>query len=298
MALASLESARFVLDVNGLDGLKRAASRNPEAQVEAAARQFEAMFLGQMLETMRDAGIQSDLCNSKRLRFYQSLFDQQLSLHLAGKGVGLADMLVRQLSGEPRSLAGTPALSAEQIARLRPDAVVPNAEPAPTAITAAQAPADGVGIRDRFVERFDAAARAAARQSGIPARLILAQAALESGWGRHQIPADGQGGSSHNLFGIKAGAGWEGPVAHTLTHEYREGLRVAVREPFRAYGSYAEAFTDHARLIGESPRYAPVREAATPHQAARALQECGYATDPHYADKLIAIMARLPESAK
>ncbi len=143
-----------------------------------------------------------------------------------------------------------------------------------------------------FREQLAAPAQAASRKTGVPAELILAQAALETGWGRHQIlTADGR--NSHNLFGIKAGSRWNGPTTEIVTHEVIDGERVRIRDRFRVYPSFEAAFTDYARLIGTHPRYAGVGTAPSPAQAARALQAGGYATDPHYADKLIAIMDNL-----
>ncbi|NLC20531.1 MAG: flagellar assembly peptidoglycan hydrolase FlgJ [Halomonadaceae bacterium] len=144
----------------------------------------------------------------------------------------------------------------------------------------------------RFLDRLTAPARAASRQTGVPAELILAQAALETGWGRHEI-ATATGGNSHNLFGIKAGRSWSGPTTDIVTHEYIDGQRTRVVDSFRVYGSFEEAFTDYARLIGNNPRYAAVTTAGSAEQAARALQSGGYATDPAYADKLIAVMNRM-----
>ncbi|HEY9112438.1 MAG TPA: flagellar assembly peptidoglycan hydrolase FlgJ [Rhodanobacteraceae bacterium] len=339
MAVGSLDAARFALDVKGLDGLQRAAAKDPQAQLREAARQFEAVFLGQMLKSMREAGYKSGLMDNRQIEFYQSLFDQQLSENLAGKGTGLAEMLVRQLSpkhaptqpaadaaaaarlatiphGTPGSLEGVPAVAAgsddagshhagliaaiaaqiraaEAAAKLGlPNGSAAAASPA-AASTASDASGDGDGnVYTRFVNRFVGAARAAARMSGVPARLILAQAALETGWGRHEMTAD-SGAKSHNLFGIKAGAGWDGATANNMTHEFADGREVGVRETFRAYGSYLESFIDHAKLLGNSARYAAVRSAGSPEQAAQALQDCGYATDPRYAEKLVAIMQQI-----
>lgn len=143
-----------------------------------------------------------------------------------------------------------------------------------------------------FVSRIAAPARAAARASGVPAELIIAQAALETGWGQRRIPA-ADGRDSHNLFGIKAGAEWKGAVSEVRTHEYIDGKRQVQTARFRVYPSYEQAFTDYARLIARSPRYAEVRSAPDAHAAARALQQGGYATDPAYADKLGAILDRI-----
>jgi len=344
MAVGSLDTARFALDVKGLDGLKRAAMKDPQAQLKEAAKQFEAVFLGQMLKSMRDAGFKSDLTDNRQIQFYQSLLDQQLSQNMAGKGTGIAEMLVRQLShnkatppqpagdaamamriaaiprGTPRSLEGMPAIAATNddsdghqddgmiaavVAQIRAAeaSAKPVARPAPANAEGVSAPAaassadnasdNGEGnVYTRFVNRFVGAARAAAQMSGVPARLILAQAALETGWGRHEMTAD-SGAKSHNLFGIKADGSWDGATANNMTHEYVDGRKVGVREAFRAYGSYIESFVDHAKLLGNSARYAAVRQAGSPEQAAQALQDCGYATDPRYADKLISIMQQI-----
>ena len=143
-----------------------------------------------------------------------------------------------------------------------------------------------------FVDKLKEPARAASRQTGVPAELILAQAALETGWGRHEI-ANADGRNSHNLFGIKAGSRWQGPTTEVATHEYLNGKRTRVNDTFRVYGSFEESFTDYARLISDNPRYAGVVTAGSAEQAARSLQAGGYATDPAYADKLIAVMGTL-----
>ncbi|WP_104201963.1 flagellar assembly peptidoglycan hydrolase FlgJ [Billgrantia saliphila] len=142
---------------------------------------------------------------------------------------------------------------------------------------------------ERFMKRLEAPAQAASRRTGVPAELILAQAALETGWGRREIPT-ADGGNSYNLFGIKAGSRWDGKTTDVTTHEYINGQRTRIVDTFRAYESYEEAFTDYARLIGNNPRYAAVTTAGSAEQAARALQAGGYATDPAYADKLVAVM--------
>ncbi|WP_447527336.1 flagellar assembly peptidoglycan hydrolase FlgJ [Vreelandella sp. TE19] len=141
----------------------------------------------------------------------------------------------------------------------------------------------------RFMATLSEPAQAASRASGVPAELILAQAALETGWGRHEI-ATHEGRNSHNLFGIKAGSHWKGNTTDITTHEYLNGQRTQMVDTFRVYDSFEHAFTDYANLIGKNPRYAGVVEAQNAEQAARELQRGGYATDPRYADKLVAIM--------
>nr|WP_297457500.1 flagellar assembly peptidoglycan hydrolase FlgJ [uncultured Halomonas sp.] len=145
---------------------------------------------------------------------------------------------------------------------------------------------------ERFVARLEGPAQAASRTTGVPAELILAQAALETGWGKHEIPT-ADGNDSHNLFGIKAGSQWRGETTDIVTTEYIDGVMRKQVDSFRVYDSFEDAFTDYARLIGDNPRYTGVVSAASPHEAAHALQAGGYATDPAYADKLIAVMATL-----
>ena len=143
-----------------------------------------------------------------------------------------------------------------------------------------------------FLRELRGPAQAASRSTGVPAELILAQAALETGWGRHEIPT-ADGNNSYNLFGIKAGNQWQGETTDITTTEYVDGRAVKIVDRFRVYDDFEAAFTDYARLIGDNPRYAGVVTASNADNAARALQAGGYATDPAYADKLIAIMDTL-----
>jgi flagellar protein FlgJ len=132
----------------------------------------------------------------------------------------------------------------------------------------------------------------ASRDSGVPAQLMLGQAALESGWGRREIRLP-DGSNSYNLFGIKAGRDWTGKVAEITTTEYNNGIASKQGGKFRAYASYAEAFTDYAHLLRDNPRYANVLQGLGADGAAHALQDAGYATDPDYADKLVRVMNRI-----
>ncbi|MBF5054025.1 peptidoglycan hydrolase [Alcanivorax venustensis ISO4] len=310
---------QFALDVQGLDRLKHSAARDPQKQLRSAAEQFEALFLHRMIKSMRDATPRSELTDSSQMRFYQSLFDQQMSQHMAGRGLGLADQLVAQLSGkgtsadaaraatgtspldaiprgEPRRLPGVEAAAGDPAAgdpaagdpAAGDTAAVARTEPPRPPLLSAANPATPTD----FVHQLSEPAREASRRTGMPAPLILAQAALETGWGRREIPTS-EGGNSHNLFGIKAGADWKGPTTEVVTHEYINGQRTRVVDRFRVYDSYAEAFEDHGRLISDNPRYAPVLDAADANQAAQALQNGGYATDPAYADKLVALMDQI-----
>ena len=141
-----------------------------------------------------------------------------------------------------------------------------------------------------FVREHQQAAQAAQDQTGIPAAFMVAQAAHETGWGTHAIRT-ASGANSHNLFGIKAGPGWTGPVAQVATTEYVNGQAHAVTATFRAYDSDAASFKDYAQMMARSPRYAQVATASTTAQGfAQGLQRAGYATDPAYAAKLTQVI--------
>jgi flagellar protein FlgJ len=193
----------------------------------------------------------------------------------SGRGIGLADMLIRQLSqGGHGSQAAAAAAAAD----------------AAGAVGSARGPvpvADEQTRRD-FVDRMMPLAEAAARELGVSPRSVIAQAALETGWGTSQ-PADATGGS-HNYFGIKAGQGWQGERVSADTTEFRGGVAGTERAQFRAYGSVAENMNDYVRLLGSSPRYAAALNTGDDVRAfATALQRGGYATDPGYADKIVAV---------
>lgn len=322
MGLGSNIDGQFALDMQGLQRLKHTARQDPGGGAGEAAKQFEALFIQMMMKSMRDAMPTSGLIDSKQTDFYQSLLDQQWSQTLANRGIGLADKLVAELEGrgfippEADSRAadleslvagiprGTPRVLTDAIQPEAADdkvtmpeqfldelmAIPVGASKGSEAGHSPQVARDELPVHVRnFLERLEAPAQAASRATGVPAELILAQAALETGWGRHEIPTR-DGGNSHNLFGIKAGSRWQGETTEITTHEVIGGQRQRIRDDFRVYGSFEEAFTDYARLIGENPRYASVTTAGSAKQAARALQQGGYATDPAYANKLIAVM--------
>ncbi|KXS39129.1 MAG: flagellar protein FlgJ [Halomonadaceae bacterium T82-2] len=313
--------SQFALDLQGLQRLKHTARQNPQEGLKSAAKDFEAIFLRMMLKSMREATPQSGLLDSQQARFYTEMLDKQWAQELSGKGFGLAEKLVDQLQNSGMvpggERAGEPLIAG--IPRGTPRVLKSDASMAATASTArghgfldaldAQAASRAASRSGAsaaspesqdtrpahvasFVDTLRGPAQAAARQTGVPAELILAQAALETGWGRYEIPT-AEGGNSHNLFGIKAGSQWRGETTDIVTTEYVDGRPEQRVDRFRVYDDYQAAFTDYARLIGDNPRYAGVVTATSGDQAARALQTGGYATDPHYADKLIAVMRSL-----
>ena len=270
-------------DVRGLEALRGQAARDPKAAVKQAAKQFEALFMNELMKSMRattmasqdDAGSGGGMGGVGR-----EMLDQQYAQQLAGLPGGLHEAITRQLE--------------------RQMGLTPGPIPATGSANNTVAPLDGRATRvpqkgaAGFVEQHQAAARSAEATTGIPATFMIAQAAHETGWGRKEIRHT-DGSPSYNLFGIKAGAAWKGPVAEVTTTEYINGQPQKMVARFRAYASYADSFADYARLMQESPRYAGIasRAASGGLQGqggaaafAQGLQRAGYATDPAYAEKL------------
>ncbi|HJV54196.1 MAG TPA: flagellar assembly peptidoglycan hydrolase FlgJ, partial [Noviherbaspirillum sp.] len=248
-------SENLAIDAKGLDSLRRSAhEKSPEA-LKTAAKQFEALFMNMIMKSMREATPQDGIFDNEQSRMYTSMLDTQLSQNLSGKGLGLADMLVRQLSstlnGQEESASGSyhqaASAQARQYTAWQPADL---ASPADATRTNGAQPAHV----QAFQERLAAHAEAASRETGIPARFMLGQAALETGWGRKEIRA-ADGSNSYNLFNIKAGNGWKGRVVEAVTTEYVDGTPQKRVEKFRAYDSYADSFRDYARLLRSNPRY-------------------------------------------
>ena len=261
-------------DAQSLDKLRYEAKQSPDKALKVAAQQFEMVFLNMMLKTMREATPQDGVMDSEQTKMFTGMLDQQLAQEMSTRGVGLADVMVRQLSRTLPNAAAAPVTS--------------NVNSVPSAYNA--------DTQQSFVDRLQPHAQAASRTTGIPAHLILGQAALESGWGKREIKmADGS--SSFNLFGVKAGKGWNGKVAEITTTEYANGVAHKQTERFRAYGSYTEAFQDYAKLLSDNPRYAAVMGQEGAQGFAQELQKAGYATDPNYADKLVKVISSVSARA-
>ena len=303
-----------VFDVNSLNALKQKVKQsdgNDAESIKASAQQFEALFMQMVLKSMRAATPHEGLMDNEPTRMYESLLDQQLSQVLSskGKGMGLAAMLEKQFAqqpGIPQPFDGplplnppTPSFRLPDEHRSIPfaDDAMPNFIPLDSVKTTAAvgapptaaAPAGGADKKPsssrEFVDRVWPAAVEASRQTGIPPKFMVAQAALETGWGKSE-PRRADGKPSFNIFGINAGPDWKGPVAESTTIEFVNGVAQKQVKRFRAYESYEESMKDYANLLSNSPRYANVVGTQDAAQFARGLQRAGYATDPMYASKL------------
>ncbi len=283
-------SNQLAIDTQNLGALRGRASRDPEGAVKEAAKQFETLFMQEVMKRMRAASLDNGLMDNEMSKLGTDMLDQQYAQAMSGIPGGLSAAIERQLAGgvrrasgdNPLSITGSKSSSAEPLPELAKKNVPQHAA--------------------RFIQRHDDAAKAVSSESGIPAHFMLAQAAHETGWGRSEIK-NKDGSSANNLFGIKAGPGWTGKVAEVTTTEYENGVARKVTAKFRAYDSPEASFRDYAQLITGNRRYAAAvgalqqtqnaaspADASTAQRFARHLQAAGYATDPEYANKLTRVI--------
>ncbi|MEY4753104.1 MAG: hypothetical protein RJA44_779 [Pseudomonadota bacterium] len=309
---STLPSQSLAASTSALDGLRASAQKDPKGALREASRQFEALFMQQLLKSMRATSLSSGMLDNSGTELGTEMLDQQYARQLTGQPGGLADAIMRQLerqigtsatsaggsttgSTSTGSISGATAASRSAGRTLYPHRPVHATAPlaqSTVGLTAANLPQASQQAL-QFVRQNEVAAQKVAEQSGIPASFMLAQAAHETGWGRKQI-SQADGTPSHNLFGIKADSNWKGAVVEASTVEVIGGVAQRVKARFRAYSSPEEAFRDYARLIGNSPRYQGVMQTAIRAGSAgndgrtfaQGLQRAGYATDPNYADKL------------
>ncbi|MFT3930417.1 MAG: flagellar assembly peptidoglycan hydrolase FlgJ [Spongiibacteraceae bacterium] len=330
---ASVDTAQIYTDLNGVQQLKAQGKTDKAGALKNIAHQFEAMMVQMMMKSMREANAvfaEGDMTSSSDEKFYQDMFDNQLSLSLSkGRGFGIAEALMRQLQGrfaDANSTKGTdattinttvPARGSDSIMQQVKSLVetvsnqtqTANENPRMTAAiedamhalfatvsdAAADTNANGAtvaldGTPANFIESLRPLARKAASMLGVDADVLLSQSALETGWGQKVLQCS-DGSSSFNFFNIKAGDDWHGDVVKVPTIEYQNGVAVREWASFRVYGSPEESFADYARLISENPRYQRALECAeNPRAYMSALANAGYATDPAYAQKVLAVL--------
>ena len=279
-------SNALAADARSLSTLKLEAGKNTPEAIKEAAKQFESLFMRELIKSMREATMKSGMMDSPGGDLGTDLLDQQFAVQMSGQPGGLSDLIAAQLS---RQMGGAEAATDEAFKKSAAKTTSALSRASSLAAYGAQAAAaapPAITSQGNFVQRHAAAAAAAERSSGIPSGYMLGQAGHETGWGKFEIKQAG-GAPSFNLFGIKAGAGWTGKVAEITTTEYANGVAKKTVAKFRAYDSYEDSFKDYARLITTTPRYAQASQQLGSSQAfAAGLQKAGYATDPNYAAKL------------
>ncbi len=280
-------------DFHGLSQLKAdVRSDTSDESIEQVARQFESIFTQMMLKSMRDATTSTDggLFDNDQSKMYREMFDKQIALSMSeGRGIGLKEMLIRQLGGGNNE----PATNDDGGLALNPlPARMPSSNGATVSspVQNIEYRAERIASPREFVETMRPEAERAAARLGVSAEVLISQSALETGWGRAIIQAP-NGDNSHNLFGIKADARWQGERVAVPTIEYENGIARKEIQMFRAYDSYADSFDDYANFILSNPRYENALSVASiPEQYVTGLQQTGYATDPEYASKINRIM--------
>ena len=317
-------------DFSGFESMRKAARDNSPEAVHAVAKQLEGIFLNMMLSSMREANqlfTEDSLFSSKDVRFYQQMLDQQLSVSLSeGKGMGLADEITKQLSNissrryDPGKAADRPEQSLvpeqmsleryrvtavpvvevkqEYLQKTQPSKELISPDSNSATLTIASIPTQNFTplSPQGFVEKIAPYAKQSAAALGVPVESIVAQAALETGWGRYLMKHE-NGNPTYNFFGIKADKHWPGEKVNVNTLEYRNGVAAEETAAFRSYSSPGEAFQDYSNFLSDKPRYqqalASFAEQNDPQSWGYHLQRAGYATDPNYGKKIAAIVSRL-----
>ena len=295
--MLKIQDTDVYTDFSGLAKLKTEARQNSPEALTKVASQFESIFLNMVLKSMRQAKLADGIMDSDQSKFFQDMYDQQLAVHLsASPGIGLADLIVKQLS--PKQSDDVEKMGVEDYLKhsiqrrlqIQPEKSQTVLKSQRTPLSAAVNKQQNLSPKQQFVEQLLPYAKQAAQQIGVDESVLIAQAALETGWGKAVIKHE-DGRSSFNLFNIKAGRGWQGAKVDKVSLEYRDGVARKQKSAFRAYQSYQESFMDYARFIKQNPRYGQaLKQAGDAEQYMHELQKAGYATDPGYAKKVLRIL--------
>lgn len=297
--MLNVQNADVYTDFNGLAKLKNDARNNTPEAIKEVAKQFESVFLNMVMKSMRQAKLSDGILDSDQSEFYQDMYDQQLAVHLSGEpGIGLADLIAKQLSpkkDESREKMGVEDYLNRSV--ITPNRVVKSTKQTTShdhvikkIVTDIKIPVDQpITSKEQFVNQLLPYAELAAADLGVDAKVLLSQAALETGWGRSVIKKS-DGDSTFNLFNIKADKSWRREQVKQATLEFADGIGRKEMAAFRSYDSYQDSFNDYVHFIKNNPRYGnAIKMTANPGQYMHELQQAGYATDPNYAAKVMQI---------
>ncbi|MEE9494047.1 MAG: flagellar assembly peptidoglycan hydrolase FlgJ [Gammaproteobacteria bacterium] len=278
---------------HALPSVSATATQDPEALREVA-EQFEGLFLQMMLKSMRNASLGDGLLDSTHSKTYQDLYDKEIATEISkGQGLGLADVLVQQLS-RMQSVDSDAASGAliQLDTKATDEAIIKTGSASPFVQSGETQQADwSPDSPEKFIKDLWPHARDAARKLGTSPEVLIAQSALETGWGKSMIQ-QADGNNSFNFFGIKANTAWQGDRAVSQTLEFENGAMQQRRDSFRAYTSVKESFDDYVHFLQQNPRYHQVLQSGgNTDRYIQSLQDAGYATDPEYASKIQRIIS-------
>jgi len=272
--MLDVTASKAYTDFSQFAEMRLKAQQDPQDSLREVAKQFEGIFVNMVLKSMRDASFGDPLFDSNQSELYQEMFDKQLSQDMTrGKGIGLADALVIQMQKYvPQNSKDT--LDSSSIEKPVEDPFVLNRQ------------TTNFKNSEQFVATMLPYAESAAENLGVEPKMLIAQSALETGWGKAVGKLE-NGKTSYNLFNIKASEGYTGNTYNKQTVEYSDGVAKVEKASFRAYNNYQESFDDYVNLIKNNPRYQDALSAASDSKRyIEGIQQAGYATDPHYADKV------------
>lgn len=284
--MLSNDTQSVYTDIQSMTRLRTQARNDPQATLKQVAKHFESLYMNMMLKSMRAASFGDPNFDSNNSSMYRDMYDSQMSLQLSEQqGLGLADMLVKQLQNNmPKSKSEN---SSADVSFNETDSVVTL-----SAVKNNQNQPAKFSSREDFVNTLMPYAEQAAEELELAPQVLIAQAALETGWGQHmqRLP---NGNSSYNLFNIKSGSSWDGPELNVRALEYKNGVAEKANSSFRVYGSLQESFDDYVQFIKSNPRYQDALSVTNdPEAYTYELQKAGYATDPDYAEKINNIFQR------
>ena len=297
--------AESYTDFKHVNALRSLGREDKNLALEKIAEQFESMMMRMMMESMRSANkvfAEGNFLSSNETDTYRDMLDDQLALTLSkGKGIGIAEVMVRQLKGRYGEPEKTDKKEGVAIADyLNHRNIAQTVKPVPTVslpvVADVKAPATAMtfdGSVSQFVDNLYSMAKDAARKLNVSPAVLIAQSALETGWGM-KVNERSNGESSNNFFNIKADQRWNGESASVATLEVRNGVPVRERADFRAYPSAEKSFTDYADFLRSNPRYEQALKSENSESYVRRLSEAGYATDPNYAEKIMRIINSAP----
>lgn len=285
--------SKLYTDIQGLEQLHGQYKTNPAAVKKQVAQQFESLLVQMVMRSMREANksFSSDLISSNDMDFYQEMFDKQLSLSLSSRGLGVAKMIEDNMDAQltrAKAIAPSDMVQPDLKHLMKPATLTTVSNPSADTTDITSAPLTQHTTQSAFespkafVQAMWSSAKKAAASLGVSPSVLIAQAALETDWGKKML--------NHNLFNIKADPQWKKASTQVASLENKNGVLVKEKASFRAYDNIDESLADYAHFVKNNQRYSQaLTQAQSPQGYVQGLQNAGYATDTQYAKKIMDI---------